>query len=115
MRTFTQIELAYLDKLRRRNAKLFAEGLLDSIKKPLTKPMPVEERKLRSNIRKRCRRYLIELALAEYCGLIPDRVMIKAGMNTVVDGLKNAFKLLVQKGAEDKAEVEEGEKRARYT
>lgn len=107
MRTFTKKEYAYLEKLRRRNARLTAEGPLERLKDSLTKPMPVEERKLRSMIRKRCRRYLIELALAEYCGLIPDRVMISAGMNTVYDGLKRAFDLLVQKGLEEEIEKED--------
>ena len=106
MRTFTRNEYMYLETLRKRNSKLFSEGPMEKIREPLNKPMTVEERKLRSNIRKRCRRYLFELALAEYCGLTPDRVMLRAGINNVVDGINNAFDLLVQKGLEKKVESE---------
>jgi len=56
---------------------------------PLSKPMSVKERKLRSKIRRKCKIYIYELALAEYCGLIPDREMRKAGINNVHEAIEN--------------------------
>jgi len=85
MQTFTPKEYAYLQLLRRRNIKNNFENQTE----PLNKPMSVEERKLRSRIRKKCKIYIYELALAEYCGLIPDREMRKAGINNVHEAIEN--------------------------
>jgi hypothetical protein len=52
------------------------------------KPMDVEERKLRSRIRKKCRIYIYELALAQLCGLIPDKKMKKAGINDISSAIE---------------------------
>ena len=85
MQTFTYKELEYLNKLRKRN---FLNNFKNQTE-PLEKPMSVEERKLRSRIRKKCKIYIYELALAEYCGLIPDREMRKAGINNVHEAIEN--------------------------
>lgn len=69
MQTFTDKELLYLKELRKRNT---ANDFKNSAE-PLTKPMSVEERKLRSKIRRKCKIYLYELTLAKYCGITYEK------------------------------------------
>ncbi|RLI61345.1 MAG: hypothetical protein DRO67_08120 [Candidatus Asgardarchaeum californiense] len=86
MRTFTPLEHMYLNFLMKRNA-------LNEFKnptEPLNKPMSVEERKLRSRIRKKCKIYIYELALAQLCGVIPDKEMKKAGLDSIYKALDAA-------------------------
>lgn len=83
MQTFTPKELEYLNKLFMRNVQNEFRGQTE----PLEKPMGVEERKLRSRIRKKCKIYIYELALAEFCGVIPDEEMKKANINNTYEAL----------------------------
>jgi len=62
---------------------------------PINKPMSVRERKLRSIIRRKCKIYIYELALAQFCGVIPDREMKKAGLNSVYKALDTVSWLLI--------------------
>jgi len=55
----------------------------------------VIKRKLRSRIRKKCKTYIYELALAELCGVIPDKEMKKAGLNSVYKALDTVLWLLI--------------------
>ena len=75
MQTYTPKEKAYLRLLMERNFKNEFRNQTE----PLNKPMSVEERKLRSRIGKKCRIYSTELAVAEKCGIIPDKEMKEAG------------------------------------
>ena len=91
MQTFTPLEHMYLNLLMKRNA-------LNEFKnptEPLNKPMSVRERKLRSKIRRKCKIYIYELALAQFCGVIPDREMKKAGLNSVYKALDTVSWLLI--------------------
>jgi len=95
MQTFTYKELEYLNKLRKRN-------FLNNFKNQTEpKPMSVEERKLRSRIRKKCKIYIYELALAQLCGVIPDKEMKKAGLNDVYSALDAASWQLTFKAMEE--------------
>jgi hypothetical protein len=75
-----------LEKLRKRN---FGNGF-ENQTEPLSKPMTVEERKLRSGIRRKCKTCIYYLALAQVCGVIPDKEMLKAGMRDVLQALEVA-------------------------
>ena len=56
--------------------------------------MTVEERKLRSRIRKKCRIYISELALAELSGVIPDKEMNKSKFRDSADAIAK-IKLII--------------------
>jgi len=73
MRTFTDMERIYLEEILRRNIRENFENQTKS----LETPMSVEERKLRSQIRKKCKIYMYELVLAQLCGVIPNKEMKK--------------------------------------
>lgn len=79
MQTFTRKEYEYLQALRARKVSNDFKHQVE----PLDKPMTVEERKLRSRIKKKCNFYIFELALAEYCGVLPSKLMIENGFATV--------------------------------
>ena len=83
MRTFTPNEIRYLYTLRKRNHSRD----MKHIEEPLDKPMSVEERKLRSNIIRKCKAYIYELFLAEICGLIPDKEMKNNGISSIENAL----------------------------
>jgi hypothetical protein len=97
MQTFTRKELGYLNILRRRNIR---ENFKNQTE-PLEKPMNVEERKLRSRIRNKCKIYIYELALAQFCGLIPDKEMKKAGINDSYKAFEAASWQLVFQAARE--------------
>jgi hypothetical protein len=85
MQTLTPIERNYVWLLVKRNSK----SQFKDKTKPLKKPMGIEERKLRSNIRKKCRIYMEELVLAEMSGAIPDRKMVEEeGFNSVSEAIE---------------------------
>ncbi|MEM3714007.1 MAG: hypothetical protein QXF82_03570 [Nitrososphaeria archaeon] len=97
MQTFTRKELEYLEKLMTRNI----QNEFRNKTEPLKKPMDVEERKLRSRIREKCKIYIYELALAEFCGVIPDKEMKKANMNNIYEALDKASWYLTLKAVEE--------------
>lgn len=95
MQTFTPPERKYLRALMERNAS----NEFKNSTEPLNKPMSVQERKLRSRIRMKCKIYIYELALAEISGVIPDKEMKKAGLDGICKAIDFAtleliFKLL---------------------
>jgi len=86
MQTFTDKEIRYLNRLRKRNICNHSPGNGG----PLNKPMSVEERKLRSNIRRKCHIFMYELVLADSLGLALDKELGKKGCGdiyTAMDGL----------------------------
>ena len=82
----TRRERQYLEILKNRN---MAEGFAHA-SEPLQKPMSVEERKLRSRIRAKCKLCIYELALAETSGLLPDKEMKEKEMGTVARAYRQA-------------------------
>ena len=97
MQTFTPLEYMYLNLLMKRNA-------LNEFKnptEPLNKPMSVRERKLRSKIRRKCKIYIYELALAQISGVIPDKEMKKAGLDSIYKAIDAASWELTFKLAEN--------------
>jgi hypothetical protein len=82
----THREKAYLEMLRKRN---FAEQFANQTA-PLCKPMNTLERKTRSSIRRKCKMCIDELALAQICGVIPDKEMKEIGMTSPVAAVQMA-------------------------
>jgi hypothetical protein len=85
--TFDDEEYEYLKKLKTRNK----ENDFRDQTKPLTEPLDPKERELREMICEKCNDYLTELALAEFCGVLPSEKMKESGFQTVIkaiDGIK---------------------------
>jgi hypothetical protein len=85
---FTAKEWDYLRKLEKRNYDLHSDKLLPASKEhsvmiwdPLEAPMSVEERKIRSSIRRKMSLNAQELAFAFYCGMLPHRQLLEVGVH----------------------------------
>jgi len=83
IQTFTYKETQYLRSLLKRNISSHFENNTT----PLSKPMHVDERKLRSRISKKCETYISELVLAELAGLLPSKKMKKSKYRTVSEAI----------------------------
>lgn len=93
---FSPLERLYLEELKKRN---FANEYATQTK-PLEKPMTVMERKLRSSIRRKCKFAFYEIALAQVCGVIPDKEMKEEGMNDALRALNAALWMFARECAD---------------
>jgi hypothetical protein len=98
---FTAKEWDYLRKLEKRNHGLLSDQLSPAGKEqsvrlwdPLEKPMSVEERKIRSSIRRKMSSYAKELAFAFHCGMLPQKQLLEVGVHEL-DTMVYLFKGLV--------------------
>jgi hypothetical protein len=83
MDAFSCDEYEYLSKLKSRNKK---NELRDQWQ-PLTEPMSSEESKLRRSISEKCDMYIFQLALAEFCGVLPTEKMKKSEFKTAIEAI----------------------------
>jgi O6-methylguanine-DNA--protein-cysteine methyltransferase len=82
--TFDEEEYEYLEKLKTRNK----ENDFRDQTKPLTEPLDPKERELREMICEKCNDYLTELALAEFCGVLPSEKMKESGFQSVIKAIE---------------------------
>jgi hypothetical protein len=89
MRIFSKKELAYLEKLKERNAQLIrGKDLTEASERelfyqPLSNPMAVNERKIRQRIREKAVMAIADLVLAGCAGVVPDKKLRKQGVRDV--------------------------------
>jgi hypothetical protein len=79
MKTFSNEEIDYLLRLRKRN---YAEDFKNQTE-PLTSPTSADEEKLRESIGDKCDLYIAALALAQIAGVLPNKKMKEAGCTHV--------------------------------
>ena len=89
MRIFSKKELAYLEKLKERNAQLIhGKDLTETSKRELfyqclSNPMNAAERKMRQRIRDKVSMAIVDLVLAGCAGVVPDKKLRKQGVREV--------------------------------
>jgi hypothetical protein len=101
MQTFTYKEEQYLLSLLERNFKNGFEGKSE----PLNRPMDIDERKLRSRMRKKCDTYIYQLVLAELAGLLPDKKMKENSFSRVSEAIEKIGFVLILENMAKKGEA----------